>query len=66
MQIDTSNVIGYREADGKYVVFIKDCPKIIGRGNTPEEALDDLNDTYKSIIRAVHKTVRKGITDYCG
>ena len=66
MQIDTTKVVGFQEADGKYVVFIEDCPKIVGRGNTPEDALADLNDTYKSIIRAVHKTVSKGSIDYCG
>ena len=66
IQIDENEVIGYQEENGKYVVYIKDCPKIIGRGDTPEQALEDLVDTYRSIIKTVHKIVRDNATSYCG
>lgn len=55
--IDERKVVGYKTANGEYIVFVKTAPKVVGRGNTPEEALDDLNDTYNSILRAVAATV---------
>ncbi len=57
MEIEETKVVGYRIDNGDYIVFVKDTPKIIGRGKTPEEALDNLNDAYASIIRAIHSTV---------
>ena len=59
MQIDENKVVGFRTADGWYTVFIKDTPKIVGRGRTADEALSDLNDKYSSIIRAVQYTSMK-------
>ena len=56
MEIEETKVVGYRIDNGDYIVFVKASPKIVGRGKTPEQALEDLNDVYASIIRAVQST----------